>query len=217
MCPTSCAPMRPREDLVVPSDEPFSHELEVWLQGDGVKTVESLGEVFAEKSFAVTILFLMFVPALPLPTGGITHVFEVITVIVAAQMVVGPQRLWLPRRVRKRDLGPSLTEKAIPFMMKRIRWFERFSRPRWSGLVGDAWFQRFLGVVFIGLAVAAAIAPPFSGLDTLPALGAVVVALGMILEDVLVVGIGIVIGTGGVVLIVTVGAALFHVLQHLVF
>ncbi len=217
MRPPPREPMRWREDVAVPSDEPFSQQLEVWLEGDGVKTIGSLGEVFAEKSFAVTILFLMFLPALPLPTGGITHVFEAITVIIAAEMVIGARRLWLPERVRQRDLGPSLTKKAIPFMMRRIRWFERFSRPRWSGLVGDPWFHRFLGIVFIGLAAAAAIAPPFSGLDTLPALGAVVVALGMILEDIVVLGIGVVIGTGGVVLIVTVGAALFRVVQHLVF
>jgi hypothetical protein len=208
--------MTSRKDVVVPSDELFSHELEMWLQRDGAKTFETLGEVFAEKSFAVTILLLMFIPALPLPTGGITHVFEAITVIIAAEMVVGVRRLWLPKRLRKRDLGSSLTEKAIPFMMRRTRWFERFSRPRLSGLVGNPWFQRLLGLVFIGLAVAAAIAPPFSGLDTLPALGAVVVALGVILEDILVVGIGLVIGTGGVVLIVSVGAALFRILQHLV-
>ena len=48
-----------------------------------------MNDVFAEKSFAVTIMLLMFVPALPLPTGGATHVFEAITVLLAAQMVLG--------------------------------------------------------------------------------------------------------------------------------
>ena len=78
------------------SDETFSDRLEAWLEGDGEKTVYGLGEVFAEKSFAVTILFLMFFPALPLPTGGITHVFEIITIIIAAEMVVGAKRLLDP-------------------------------------------------------------------------------------------------------------------------
>jgi hypothetical protein len=201
--------------VVVQSDEPFSQQLEEWLESDGPKTVGSLSEVFAEKSFAVTILFLMFLPALPLPTGGVTHVFEVITVIIAGEMVIGAQRLWIPARLRRRDLGSSVTGKAIPFMMKRIRWFERFARPRWSALVRNPWFHKLLGLVLIGFAVSAAVAPPFSGLDTLPSLGAVVVSLGMILEDIIVVGIGVVIGTGGIVLILTVGAALFRVVQHL--
>ena len=83
------------------SEESFSDRLEAWLEGDGEKTVYGLGEVFAEKSFAVTILFLMFFPALPLPTGGITHVFEIITIIIAAEMVVGVKRLWIPARLQR--------------------------------------------------------------------------------------------------------------------
>ena len=58
-------------------------------------------------------------------------------------------------------------------------------------------------------------APPFSGLDTLPALGAVAVALAIILDDIALVAIGIVLATIGVVLIVTIGAAIVHVLRGL--
>jgi len=193
----------------------FSDQLETWLNAEGSKTIGDLGRVFSEKSFAVTILFLMFFPALPLPTGGITHVFEVITVLLAVEMMIGARSIWLPARWKDRSLGAATTEKAIPFMMRRIRWLERFSKPRAASLFHRRWFLRILGVVFAGLAVAAAVAPPFSGLDTFPALGAVFVALAIILEDVLALAIGLAIGTGGVVLIVTVGAALIHVIRGL--
>ena len=43
-------------------------------------------------------------------------------------------------------------------------------------------------MVIIVLALAAAVPPPFSGLDTLPSMGAVAIALGIILENTLVVG-----------------------------
>jgi len=196
-------------------DAAFSDQLEAWLQADGPKTVGDLGEVFSEKSFAVTILLLMFVPALPLPTGGVTHVFEVITVLLAAEMVAGARSIWLPARFRDRPLGAATTGKAIPFMMRRIRWLERFSRPRAASLFGRRWFLRVLGLLFIALAVAAAVAPPFSGLDTLPSLGAVFVALAIILEDVVALAIGLGLGTAGVVLILTVGAALLHLVRGL--
>src|SRR5882672_9110154 len=98
--------------------EPFSDELERWLQSDEPKTLGAMGDVFAEKSFAVTILLLMFVPSLPLPTGGITHVFEVIVVLLSAQMVVGRTTIWLPERWKKRELGKTLTGKAIPFIVR---------------------------------------------------------------------------------------------------
>ena len=196
--------------------EPFSDELERWLRSDEAKTLGAMGDVFAEKSFAVTILLLMFVPALPLPTGGITHVFEVITIVLAAQMVIGRRTIWLPERWQRRELGATTTEKAIPFIVRRIRQVERFSRPRGARLLEQRWLQQLLGLVLIGFAVAAAIAPPFSGLDTLPALGAVTVALAIILEDIVVLAIGIVLGTGGVVLILTIGAALVRLLRSLV-
>jgi len=190
--------------------QPFSSQLQAWLDSDSPKTLGNLTEVFAEKAFAVTILVLMFVPALPAPTGGVTHVFEVITVLLAAQMVVGRTTIWIPRRWSERELGAITTGKAVPFMVRRIRWFERFSRPRGAALFHRRWFVSVLGLILAGLAAGAALAPPFSGLDTLPSLGAVAVALAMIVEDVVVLGIGIVIGAGGVVLALAVGATLFH-------
>jgi hypothetical protein len=157
----------------------------------------------------------MFVPALPLPTGGITHVFEAITVLLGAEMVFGSRTIWLPARWRDRELGETTTKKAIPFMVRRIRWFERFSRRRGARLFQQRWFLRVLGLIVIALAAAAAIAPPFSGLDTVPALGAVVVALAIVLEDVLILGIGVMIGAGGIALIVTLGALLVRFIRNL--
>ena len=198
------------------TDQQFSHQLERWLSSDETKTLGALSDVFAEKSFAVTILLLMFVPGLPLPTGGISHVFEAITVVLAVQMVLGRRTIWLPERWQAPRARPATTEKAIPFMVRRIRLVERFSRPRGAWLFDQGWMLRLLGLLMMALAVAAALAPPFSGLDTLPALGAVAIALAIILEDIVVLAIGIVIGTGGVILIVTIGAAIVRILQHLV-
>jgi hypothetical protein len=76
--------------------------------------------------------------------------------------------------------------------------------------------MRLLGLVLVAFAVAAALAPPFSGLDTLPALGAVGVCLAIITADALILVAGLVIGTGGILLIVTVGAALAHFVTRIV-
>ena len=197
------------------ADEDFSTQLENWLQGDSPKTLGALGDVFAEKSFAVTILLLMFVPALPLPTGGITHVFELITVVLGIQMVLGLRTILLPERWRRRELGLLATGKAVPFVIRRVRWFERFSRPALGGPVRAALVPPNPRLGVCRARIAAALAPPFTGLDTLPALGAVVVALAVILEDAVVLTIGLVIGTGGVVLILTIGAAIVHVVRNL--
>ena len=70
-----------------------------------------------------------------------------------------------------------------------------------------------IGLVIITFTLGALLAPPFSGLDTLPALGVVTICLAIILEDMIVLGVGVVIGTGGIVLIVTIGAAIAHFLS----
>jgi hypothetical protein len=62
----------------------------------------------------------------------------------------------------------------------------------------------------IGGAAGAFFAPPFSGLDTLPALGVVVLAVGVLLEDFAVAVAGIVLGITGVALEIALGAAVLH-------
>src|SRR5438105_11102678 len=126
-------------------DTPFSHELEDWLRSDGPKTIGALGDVFAEKGLAVAILLLMLLPAIPAPTGGVSHVFEVITVLLALQMVAGRTNIWLPKRFKHRELGNVLTGKALPFIVRRVRWLERFSRPRFAKLLNRRPVLRVLG------------------------------------------------------------------------
>jgi len=196
-------------------DEPFSAQLERWLESDEPKTLGRLGDVFKEKAFAVAVLLLMITPALPLPTGGITHVFEAVTVLLGAEMVVGAKTIWLPSRWRERELGRT-ARKALPVVMRRIRSLERMSRRRGAHLFEQAWFLRILGVLLIAFAIGSAVAPPFSGLDTFPAIGAVGVALAIILEDVFILAIGVAIGVGGVVLIFTLGAAVYRLIKGLV-
>lgn len=58
-------------------------------------------------------------------------------------------------------------------------------------------------------------APPFSGLDTLPALGVVLLSLGFLLEDILVALPGAIVGATGVVLELTLGSLAFHALGNL--
>jgi hypothetical protein len=64
----------------------------------------------------------------------------------------------------------------------------------------------FGALVVIGT-LAAFVAPPFSGLDTLPALGVVLLSLGVLLEDALIAAAGIAVGAGGIALVVLLSRA----------
>lgn len=192
------------------TQEKISDALQGWLEGDSDKTLGSLVEVFGEKSFAVLFVLLLGVPALPLPTGGATHVFEIIAALLALQLIVGRDQIWLPQKWCKLELAGPKQQRFITGLMKLIRRLERFSRPRLRFLFQTRVSNSVYGLLVLGGTAGAFLAPPFTGLDTLPALGVVLLSLGVLLEDVIVVAIGLVVGVAGVLLEIIVGSAVVH-------
>jgi hypothetical protein len=209
-CATLTSPPEPP-----PETDKLSDELERWLNSPGEKTLGSLITLFEEKSFAILFVLLMGVPALPLPTGGATHVFEVITVLLALQLIVGRDMIWLPHRWRKLELAGPAQQRFLKTLMRIIRWFERFSRPRFRFLFDRQATNVVFGVLVIGGTLGAFLAPPFSGLDTLPSLGVVLLSLGVLLEDIIIVVVGIVVGAGGVFVEIILGKAAVHAVKSL--
>jgi hypothetical protein len=192
-----------------------SDDLEGWLKSDGDKTLSSLIDLFAEKSFAILFVLLLGVSALPLPTGGATHVFQIIAVLLAGQLVIGRDVIWLPQRWRKLQLAGDKQQRFINALMKMIRRLERFSQPRLRFLFDRRLSNIVFGLLVIAGSAGAFFAPPFSGLDTLPSLGVVLLSLGVLLEDFLVVALALVVGAAGVVLEVVLGSAAIHELGKL--
>jgi hypothetical protein len=190
-----------------PEPEKVSEQLERWLSADGDKTLGSLVELFGEKSFAILFVLLLGVPALPLPTGGATHVFELIAILLAVQLIAGRDHIWLPQRWRTLVLAGGRQERFIVALLKMIRRLERFSRPRLRFLFEHRVSNIVFGLLVIGGSAAAFLAPPFTGLDTLPSLGVVLLSLGVLLEDFVVVVVAVVVGAAGVVLEIVLGSA----------
>jgi hypothetical protein len=189
----------------------FSTQLQAWVDSEQPKTVASLFETFLSDGIAVVIVVLMAVPALPLPTGGVTHVFELVVVVLAAGLVAGRNKpVRLPKRWQDQSVEKLAHSKGMRGLIRLIAWLEKYSRPRGRRLLESRWFGAVAGVLIVLLTVTAFIAPPFSGLDTLPALGAMLIALSLILRDVLVFAVGCVMGAAGAALTFTLGAGLFH-------
>ncbi len=196
-----------------PATQParLSDELEQWLNDEASeKTLGSLVEAFGEKSFAVLFVVLLGVPALPVPTGGATHVFEVIAALVALQLIVGRRTVWLPKRWQGLGLGGERQQKFLNSLMRLIRRLERFSRPRLAFVFHHRLSDVGFGLLVVAGSAAAFLAPPFTGLDTLPALGVVFISLGVLLEDALIAAAGALLGIVGVALEIVLGAAAVH-------
>jgi hypothetical protein len=194
----------------------LSDELGRWLRSDTKKTLGSLIDLFGHKSFAIMFVLLLAVPALPLPTAGITHVFEVVAMLLALQLIVNRDRIWLPERWRGLEVAGDKQQRLIRALLKLIRRLERISRPRLAFLFGHRLSNIVFGVLVIGGSLGAFLAPPFSALDTLPALGVVLLSLGVLLEDLAVVMAGVLVGATGVVLEIVLGRAAVHLVGKLV-
>jgi hypothetical protein len=187
-----------------------SHDLQRWLDHEGDKSLGSIIELFEEKSFALLFILLLGVSALPLPTGGATHVFEIVAILLALQLIVGRDVIWLPQRWRELDLGGPTQQRFLARLMRIIRWLERLSRPRLSFLFDHRAANLLFGVLVVAGTLGAFFAPPFSGLDTLPSAGVVLLSLGVLLEDFAFVVVAIVIGVAGVFLEIVLGRAVIH-------
>jgi hypothetical protein len=187
-----------------------SAELASWLRDELDPTLGGLVEVFGHKSFALVFALLLGVPALPLPTGGATHLLELVAIVLALELVAGRQEIWLPRRWARIALGGPTRRRFLNALVGLIRRLERFSRPRLRFLFDHRLSKIVFGALVAAGSIAAFLAPPFSGLDTLPALGVVLVSLGVLLEDIAVVVLGIVAGAAGVALEIVLASAAIH-------
>jgi hypothetical protein len=193
-----------------------SDVLEDWVERSEERTLGSLIEVFGEKSFAIVFVVLLGVPALPLPTGGATHVFEVIAMLLALQLIAGLDGIWLPQRWRRLELAGGRRERFITGLLSLIRRLERISKPRLRFLFNHRLSNVVFGLLVIAGSLGAFLAPPFTGLDTLPALGVVLLSLGVILEDVLIVLSALLVGAAGVALEIVLGSAAVGALEDVI-
>jgi len=193
---------------MAPEGVKVSAELEEWFGSDRKKTIADLLDTFGPRSFAILYIVLMALPALPLPTGAVSHVLEILTMLLALELLIGRTDVWIPKRFHDRELKGLSSPKFGNMLVKRIRWFEKFSRPRMAGLLENRLTGVGFGVAVFGFALTAFLAPPFSGLDTLPALGVVVLSLGVLLGDIVIAGIGLGIGAIGIAVVIGLGKAI---------
>jgi hypothetical protein len=195
---------------------PVSTALERWLERPGDHTLGGLIDFFGTKSFALLFVVLLGVPALPLPTGGATHVFEIVAMLVALQLIAGRERIWLPQRWRRIETTGERRQRFISSLLRLIRRLERVSRPRLRRLFNRRVSSALFGLLVLCGSLAAFLAPPFSGLDTLPALSVVLLSLAVLLEDAAVAVVALAAGAAGVALELVLGSAAIHGISSLV-
>lgn len=190
--------------------QPASEQLREWRDSDAEKTLGGLVDALGSGGFAIIFIILLGLPALPIPTGGITHVLEIVAMLISLQLIFGRKTVWVPARWRNVGLEEGSKARFIDGLVNTTTKLERFAKPRFRWLFGHWWSNSLYGIgVLIG-ALAAFLAPPFTGLDTVPALGVVVLSVGVIMEDFAFVIAGAVMIVIAPVLEITLGDAIYN-------
>jgi hypothetical protein len=157
----------------------------------------------------IAVFALPNVLSLPIPFGNVFIGLPVL--IFAVQLTLGFERLMLPKTVAQHSISKDLLTAIAPRIARMLSWFERLLRPRFP-LIAGPHTERAFGLLCVALAVVAMLPIPFG--HNLPALGLVLVGLGLIERDGLAIIGGIVIGIAGTALLVLV---LFGVAEGLEF
>ena len=188
----------------------FSKQLDNLFRSKGLLKVKDLNDLLEEKGFLIFILILSAFPALPIPTGGITHVFEIIVMILSVEIIFGINKIWLPKRLLNKNLPKNLDKsRFLKTLIRFVKFFEKYSRPRFRKIVSNKIFLKFSALLILILTIFAFLAPPFSGMDTLPSLAILLIVFGLIFGDLLISFVGILTGSIGIGIILTFGKLVF--------
>lgn len=165
-----------------PPDEgrTFSDVLEQLGQGEAEKlSLREMIEAFGERGFGAVILMLALMALFPWPPGG-KAVFSVPIILIAAELALQRDRVWLPRWLLKLSVSRAAYRTAVEKVLSRLRRVERLTRPRWPALTGEA-ADVGIGMICILLALMMALPVPFG--DALPGLTLALFGLGIIQRD----------------------------------
>jgi len=151
-------------------------------KGDQVCVRDVLDD-FGRRSFGP----FMMIPALIeiSPLGGIPGVptaLALFIAVIAAQLVLGREHIWMPEFVQNRSVASDKLHKAVAKLRKLGAWLDEHSQDRLEALTTGIWL-RFAGVVVIALCCTV---PPLELLpfaSTLPMLAIVMIGLALTVRD----------------------------------
>ena len=151
-------------------------------KGDQVCVRDVLDD-FGRRSFGP----FMMIPALIeiSPLGGIPGVptaLALFIALIAAQLVIGREHIWMPEFVQRRSVESGKLHKAVEKLRGLGQWLDEHSQDRLEKLTVGIWL-RFAGVVVIALCCTV---PPLELLpfaSTLPMLAIIMIGLGLTVRD----------------------------------
>jgi len=170
----------------------------------------SVGEIVAalgDRGLGVLIAIFALPNVFPstVPFGNVLTGIPVI--LFAVQLMLGVERLILPDFIARRTVSTEFLKNAAPRVARLLAWVESLLRPRFSFMTTPRG-ERFIGILCMALSVVSTLPIPFG--HQLPALGIMLIGLGLIERDGLAMLVGVVLGAVGIVTLVLLVIGIVH-------
>jgi hypothetical protein len=172
------------------------------LDGERVRLEDIIGAL-GDRGLGVLIAIFAAPNILPSTVLFGNVVAGLPVIFLAAHLMLGGQRLVLPRILAERTVSAKVLNAFVPRLAAILARIERLLRPRLLDVTGSG-TEKFVGVLCLLLSIVSSLPIPFG--HNLPALGLTLIGLGLIEHD----GLAILLGAAcGLIGIAAVALVLF--------
>ena len=148
----------------------------------GPITCGELVEELDRHGMAVILILFSIPAALPLPAAGYSTLLSIPLFIIGLRLLAGYDTLWLPARLRRRPFDTArFNRRVVDAMLRLVQAVERFSSPRFIGLVRAPAMRVVIGLVICALACSMLL--PIPGTNTAPAFGIFLIGFSLLEDD----------------------------------
>jgi hypothetical protein len=161
---------------------PLGDALEQLLETDNPRgpSIGEITETVGEKGFGLLLMVLSLPSALPVPAPGYSTPFGIAIGLIAMQMILGRQSIWLPERSKRVRIKPSLAKTMLGAAAKFLRKIERFIKPRQRWIRSRPGQASLAAVILI---MACLMMLPIPLTNTFPAMVIFLIGIGLSEED----------------------------------
>ncbi|MGB0409364.1 MAG: exopolysaccharide biosynthesis protein [Opitutales bacterium] len=143
-------------------------------------SIGKITETVGEKGFGLLLIVLSLPSALPVPAPGYSTPFGIVIGLIALQMMLGRQTLWIPEKLKRVRIKPSVAQTMLGAAVRFLKKIECFIRPR------QRWIRSYpgqAGLALVVLIMACLMMLPIPLTNTLPAMVIFLIAIGLSEED----------------------------------
>ena len=166
-------------------------------------SIGMIRDALGDRSFAALLLFFAIINLIPLPPGT-SALLGLPLLIVAAQMVYGSKRVWLPRVLTQRTVSAETFRSMMDRIIPRLVSIERMIRPRYWPFWrrrGD----RVVGIIALIMAITVTLPIPLG--NWLPAFSTALLGLALSERDGILFALGSAVGLVAMALVASVMGA----------